>query len=211
MKKNSHSKQFSESSGYSLVELLMALVVMGVAFTIIGQILSSVPRLATKQEVTAGLQQGVRTALEIMARDIRMAGFDPEQTGIFGIEVAQASNLRFTADRCDDVTAERGVLDSSCPNGRGKFEESVTYFFAPGTSELMRRANENTGGQYTDSLLEDIKSLSFDYRDRQNNLTTATSDVRAIIITLRAESPAGQAGMIEREYSMRVECRNMGF
>ncbi len=212
MNANFKVKTFRHPEGYTLLELLIVLGVMSLAFVMIGQIFAVVPRMATKQEATASLQQSVRAALEIMANDIRMAGYDPAATHDFGIAVANVKRLKITSDRCDPANGGTiGVLDTNCQNSRGKYEESITYFISPTNNELWRRAYEDTGNQYSDSILDNIVDLDFEYRDRNNNITTSPNDVRAVIVTLTARLPAGQSGFIERKYTMRVECRNMGF
>ena len=52
--------------------------------------------------------------MEIMLQDIRAAGLDPTANGNFGIELAEATKLRFTSDSIDAELGDfNGVLDDT--------------------------------------------------------------------------------------------------
>lgn len=70
-------------SGYTLVEVLIAMVAGVMVLGGIYQLLTQNQRVYKAQAELADAQQTVRTAMDIMTRDIRHAGADPSKT-IFG-------------------------------------------------------------------------------------------------------------------------------
>ena len=74
------------TAGFTLVEVLIAMaitmVIMAGAYTVF----NSQQRTTTVQTNVSDAQQSLRTAMDFISRDIRMAGFDPEISGDFGIE-----------------------------------------------------------------------------------------------------------------------------
>lgn len=67
--------------GFSLVELLVAMVIGGiVAAAILGMFVSQ-NRSYVAQENVTDMQQNIRAGLGFMTREIRMAGYDPSNSG----------------------------------------------------------------------------------------------------------------------------------
>lgn len=62
-------------AGFSLVEILVAMVLMGIIMTAIFNLYLGTERNADTQDRIADVQQNVRFALDQVVRDIRMAGF----------------------------------------------------------------------------------------------------------------------------------------
>jgi prepilin-type N-terminal cleavage/methylation domain-containing protein len=65
----------AKSRGFSLVELLVAVTIFGVMSTVILNLYVNVVRSTTSSEEVVEVQQGLRIALDQVARDIQMAGF----------------------------------------------------------------------------------------------------------------------------------------
>jgi type IV pilus assembly protein PilW len=82
--------------GFSLVELLVALAIFGL---VVGSIYSSFSTQNTiyhAQEKVVAIQQNLRAAMFIMEKGIRMAGYDPDRAGTFGVEVCGLNTITFT-------------------------------------------------------------------------------------------------------------------
>ena len=60
-----------------MIEILMVLAIMSIAFGTIYKSFEQLNRSYTKENVKAGIQQGARIAVDFMVQDIRMAGLDP--------------------------------------------------------------------------------------------------------------------------------------
>jgi prepilin-type N-terminal cleavage/methylation domain-containing protein len=93
-----------EAAGFTLIELVMALVVSGIVMLVVFQLLASQGRLAHLQSAREEVQHTTRSLLELIASELR--GADPR-----GISVAEANSITFRSPRAWGVvcrhTAER--------------------------------------------------------------------------------------------------------
>ncbi|MCP3892116.1 MAG: prepilin-type N-terminal cleavage/methylation domain-containing protein [Desulfobulbaceae bacterium] len=195
-----------KSQGFTLVELMIAIAVGGVVLTAIVVFFARSLNVYTRENVRAELQQEMRAALEVMARDIRMAGYDPMRSGDFFVKNASATRLQFLIDWDED-----GVLD---PAPAYPDCENISYRYSAADQSVQLICGEGTGAADTETLIGDtniqVTSLEFDYRDISNLSTTFLNDIRAAVITLSAQIPAGRAGMQSRTYTTWVDLRNTG-
>jgi len=142
--------------GFTLVELVItlvvALIVSGAAYAayVVQQ------RNSTVQEQVAEMQQNIRAGLDLMTREMRMAGYDPTFSGLYGIVAATPGSLTFTADLC-----ENGGSPGNCVLGGQSFTETFRYELydssGDGTNDALRRT---PGGS---AIAENIEQLEFRY------------------------------------------------
>lgn len=62
--------------GFSLVEMLVALAIAGLVMTTIYEVFINQSRTQYIQDMVAEMQQNARAAMDLMARDVRLAGYD---------------------------------------------------------------------------------------------------------------------------------------
>jgi type IV pilus assembly protein PilW len=192
--------------GFTLIELLVTLAIFSIASLIMTKIYMNFSSSFTTQEVTAGLQQEVRSAVDLMAYELRMAGLDVNRTGLFGITQASASTIGFTSDQNLD-----GVMDVTD-------NEQVTYNITAG-GVLQEILYQGTASEVTITLAENVDTANsgFVYLD-QNGVPLATpvaaanlSNIRAIAITLALQEAAGRGPVVNRTITSQVICRNLAY
>jgi prepilin-type N-terminal cleavage/methylation domain-containing protein len=197
---------FKEKKGFSLIELLVAMVIMSVVSLAIYGVFSVSSRTYTTQGVTADVQQSVRAAMEVMLQDIRSAGLDPTSSGNFGIELAENTKLRFTSDSID-AGIFNGALDDTN-------SERITYVLQ-GT-QLDQILYETTASADTEPLISDVQNLTFTYFDAIGNdlgspvPALQLADIRTINVSITVVEPAGRDASVSRTLTKQVKCRNMG-
>jgi type IV pilus assembly protein PilW len=204
-----------------LTEILVTLAIAGVVMAGIYQVYNSHQRTYVTQLGVVEMQQNLRAAVYYLAREIRMAGFDPEDTGNFGIETAASNSLRFTTD-----TDEDGTVDSN---------EDITYSLYDAYSDGDNDLGRQVSGGSNQAIAENVDALNFVYFDANNSKLTApvanVDDIRSIQITIVARAaydPNFTNSTVYRneendviytavgdEYrrriaTVRVRCRNMG-
>ena len=199
---------FNEQRGFSLTELLIAMVIMSIVSLAIYGVFSVSSRTYTTQSVTADVQQSVRAAMEVMLQDIREAGLDPTASGNFGIEAAEATKLRFTSDSIDAGTNDfNGVLEDTN-------SERITYVLL-GT-ELNQILNETTASPNSQPLIRGVQNLNFTYYDAGGTdlgspvPSLQLADIRTIDVSITVVEPAGRDEPVSRTLIKQVKCRNMG-
>ena len=67
--------------GFTLIELMVAMAISGMLMAVVAMAYTGQSRSNTTVQDVSSLQQDMRSALQIMAREIRMAGYDPTRDG----------------------------------------------------------------------------------------------------------------------------------
>jgi len=185
----------SGTGGFTVTELVLALAIMMMVMAAMVSLLISLNRVYTAQNVIAGVQQVTRTGINIMTRDIRMAGLNPLKVNQIGILEASVNKFRFQHDS----------------NGNGTIEtaqnEDIAYLLN-GNHQLIRQKDGNS--RSNKSLIDQVKDLTFKYVDMNDEETTVLDDIQTVKISLTVQEPAGKGTLISRTYSTRVICRNLG-
>jgi type II secretory pathway component PulJ len=202
-------------AGFSLVELLMALATSMIILAAIYSVFTITNKNFTTQNVAANVQQSLRAAIGLMARDIRHAGLDPIGTENFGIEYASQTKIRFTQDSIDVAIDDfNGTVDET------NFEQ-MTYDFQG--DQIIQTLYETKSSPNSAVLIDNIKDLNFSYLDAADNdlIDYALSpprvpddklgDIRSIKILITIQEPAGRNEPVSRTLTREVECRNLGF
>jgi hypothetical protein len=145
--------------------------------------------------------QNLRTSIDFMEQDIRMAGLDRFGTANAGIEVATAVKLRFTADRNMD-----GILNDIL--------EQITYFYDSANNRLRQCLWEETLND-CETVAENVTNFQFAYIDSNDNQLAFPiadfSEIRTVVVTMNIEQPAGLSGPVGRTINKRILCRNLLF
>jgi len=199
--------------GFTLAELLIGLFVSAIVMTTILSAYYSQNKSYAVQEQVAAMVQNLRAAMDIMIREIRMAGYDPTGTANAGIVTANTTSITITED-----------LDG---DGSVAGDENITYALADsdgdGDNDLERNNN---------LIAENIDALDFLYLDETNNPTAVPSEIRAVQITMVAKTGRGDRGYVDsvvytnqqgtgilgpindnsrrKRLTAEVRCRNMG-
>ncbi|UCF95144.1 MAG: prepilin-type N-terminal cleavage/methylation domain-containing protein [Desulfobacterales bacterium] len=194
--KGSPARRGIGQGGFSLVELLVALAAASMLAGAMVGLFSLLNRSFTSQQVAADVQQVVRAAIDIMAENIRTAGIDPLKTAAAGIVVASPAHIEFKADR-----NMNGTID---PDPQEK--EHIAFHLK--NNKLMRQLNPPAGANR--SMVDHVTRLRFGYFKEDGTPTNAVPDIRTVEITLTVREPAGRGNPVERTYTTRVRCRNLG-
>ena len=197
----------NNKGGFTLIELMIAMAIFSMVMTAVYGVYISSSRASTIQNASAAAQQSVRLGIELMAQDIRMAGFDPAGAGNAGIKVATANKIEVWADRnYDRVTNDTGSIDNND-------YEKISYEIS-GT-DLRRVLYEGTASEKPQPLIENVTKLEFEYLDSDSivipNPSANLEDIRTVKILLEVTEPAGLADSVSRLLETEVYCRNLSF
>jgi len=181
--------------GFSLVELLIA---MALALIILGALSSafvSQRKSYALQEQVSEMIQGARAAMDMMSREVRMAGFAPTgfdtnfeagtagQTAPMMQRTAPGSarfvGIPYSATQLQIFSDLNGDEDTSDPS------ENITYTYDAASKQIDR--NTGSGAQ---PFAENIQAFTFQYLDAGGNTTSTTGDIRQIDITITARTGA---------------------
>jgi len=90
------------NKGFTLVEILVALVIDFVVLAGIYAAFYSQQKSHVKEQQVVDAQQNVRGSAAFMTREIRLAGMDRQTTTVAGILAAGPHSIQFTLDRNED-------------------------------------------------------------------------------------------------------------
>lgn len=219
-------------NGFTLVDILVGLAMASVLMVAMVSLFTSLGRSYTTQNVAADSQQVARAGVDLMIRQIRMAGFNPAGTAAAGIvddfvrfegfdfhtahenKIAptNANNFAFTMDadmdgridNCPSVEAETGCTaeDDNIEN------ELIAYRINNGALERYRGGRDNP--IWEDLTEGNVSNLSFTYYNEDGAVTTEVNDIRTVEISMTVQLPAGRGRAVQRTYSTLVRCRNIG-
>lgn len=161
-----------KSTGFTLVELLIALVIGSLVIGAVYSSLQSQHASYLAQDQVVEMQQNLRAAMNIMAREIRMAGYDPtllawREPTPPSVLMAAARQLQISMD-----SNENGVVVDPDPNPpNSEPNEIVAFGFASGidvkpadgiVDNGVANLGRNTGAGFQ-PIAENIHALGFAY------------------------------------------------
>jgi type IV pilus assembly protein PilW len=222
----------NQQGGFTLVDILVGLAMASVLMVAMVSLFTSMGRSYTTQSVAADAQQVARAGIDLMIQEMRMAGFNPTGTATAAIvdnfeelsgfvfhpahkdQIAptDANNFAFTMDtdmdgrldHCPSVDA-----DSGCTDVDDNIEkELIAYRINNGALEKYRGGRDNP--IWEDLTEGNVSNLSFTYYDDAGAVTTVANDIRSVEISMTVQLPAGRGRTVQRTYSTRVNCRNIG-
>ncbi|MBT8762456.1 prepilin-type N-terminal cleavage/methylation domain-containing protein [Desulfohalobiaceae bacterium Ax17] len=176
MNKINHDKS---NNGFTLIELLVVIAISGILLTATYSAFQWQHKSYHIQEEVAEMQQDLRAAMDIMVRETRMAGYDPKNSGKFGITDIRRYDLNgnlnssgfsaitFTTDLDGD-----GTVDSN---------EIISYSIYDYGNDNNLDLARKIGGSGRQLLAENIDSFVLAYAyddDRDGELeTNASNDI----------------------------------
>ena len=171
--------------GFTLLELLVATALAALGAAAFTALL--VATLAARRQAAGGAEAvaAVAAAVDQIARDVRLAGYDPQAGGVVGLPTATGATLVVAADLDGD-----GAVDTSS-------EEQIGY-------RLLNDTLERTVGRQSLPLLDELApgGLLLQYLDATGGpidpaAPGALSTIRAVTVdlTVRATTAHGAVHM----------------
>ena len=195
----------NKESGFTLIELLIAMTIGLIILTALSSTFLMQRKIYDVQEQIVEMVQTARAAMDMMSREIRMAGYDPTGAGFDGIPYNADSS---TIDVYADLNDIPGI-----DNPTGSYEH-ITYSYDSANNQIDRNTNTGGGDQPFAENIDDFKVL---YQGADGNATTTTANIRQIKITITVRSakpdPDYSANSGYRTYTLTsfITPRNLAF
>jgi type IV pilus assembly protein PilW len=141
-----------DAKGVTLIELLVALVVSALVIGGIYRVFVAQTKAYTVQDQVVEVQQNIRSAMEILLRDLRMAGYDSDS---ISSKISIASPIANAGDHTITVSYE---YDDT-------HRHEVIYALSNGnlTRQLTIIPDAGPSTSTTDIILERVEGLDFTY------------------------------------------------
>ena len=152
----------SGEEGFTMVELLISILVSMIVLAAISATFIIQNKSYAKQEQVVDVQENARAALQLMTKELLMAGYDPAGLAkpgvVIGIMMADSDTVRFTMDlRGDSLGSDPdGYVDDA--------NEDVTYALDTTENQITRNGQP---------IGESIQALSFQYFDSNDDELTS--------------------------------------
>jgi type IV pilus assembly protein PilW len=170
---NARASSSSKIAGFTLIELIVSMALSLAVLAAIAGTFTVQTRQNSAEEQLAQMQQSVRGALDLMIREIQMAGYKPAGGSFNGIETSTATTLRIKLDLDSSGVASDGATDD------------ISYSYDSATGLLTRTLN-NGGSSAT--LADNITAFSFSYLNASGAATTTNTAVRRVTISITART-----------------------
>ena len=158
-------------TGFTIIELLAGILISAAILAGLYSVFFSQQEAFSAQEQVAEMNQNIRAALDLMTREIRLAGYKNSTSAFNGIATATSDSIQILAD-----------LDQ---NGDTAGEnENISYTYNSGTKQICR----NGVGL---PVADNITGLSFQYTLKDGTVTSAPgtlTDIRKITISISARA-----------------------
>ncbi len=203
----------SKSRGFTLVELLVAMALSSIILGIIYATYQAQLKSQMTQQQVVEMQQNARAAMFALEREIRLAGYDPTESGVPQITSAQTGSITFTMDinngADDDLDGNIDEFNEwGMPNVDGDVNdnlEQITYRLsndaggdgiADGLNCNLQRQHWDGAAMQTADIALNIDTLNFAYLDADgNNLIVGSAvpagqlaDIRSMQISIVARA-----------------------
>jgi type IV pilus assembly protein PilW len=226
------------SRGFTLVELILAMAMISLIMGAIYSVFVRSNRVYIFQEEVVAAQQEARSAMEILGREIRMAGFIAANNQPGGFDLITAAAWAGTPDSAIEVATVNTppkttiLAFKSDLDGDGS-TDAVRYTYYHSDHATTDRRNTLTrqvltwsGGAWSDpsgageqTFLENIQNLTLTYQLADGTTATAPGnpdDIRGVVISLTAKTQnpvepyGGGKDIRTRELISNIQIRNLG-
>lgn len=219
-------------AGFSLIELLVAMTILGVVLAGVSALFTRTGRYHTGQEMLVEVAQNIRSAKNLMVDEIRSAGCNPEGTVRIGFELdkfndrfnTDANSIHFTRDidneDLDELYEPDGVVGTN---------ENIRYYRRDGAGNVLNPGDPTvgtlvrltgSGAGIPQPVVNNIVDLEFKYFDEANvEIAPATmtknsvlSKIRTVEVTLVGQvqnTSRVNAGNQNWEQKFRIRVRNL--
>jgi len=180
-------------AGFTLIELMIAVVITSVIAMAIYFSYSSQQRIYIRQEAVVDMQQNLRSGLYLLSQELRLAAYDP--TGKAGARIVNATStsIQFTQDVTDAAgTATDGDGALTGPN------ENITLAFDAVNSRVTR----DTGGG-PQPFIDNVDFIEFVYtltdgRQMVNPAASTFNIISTVEISLLVRASAPDVNFLNR-------------
>jgi type IV pilus assembly protein PilW len=192
-------KAISKSSkGFTLIELVVAMAITSVFMAVIFAAYITQLRSHITQQQIVEMQQNLRAAMQLIQRDIRMAGHDPLRSAGGGITTMQAASLGLTMDvtggEIDGIDNDNDGLVDAADVDENRFsdgdtddanEQIIYSLIINGAGDQLLARDTGSGPQ---PVADFIEALNFVYLDNAGNPTAQPSQIKSVQVTIVARS-----------------------
>ena len=159
------------ATGFTLTELMVAMGIGMVVLAAVTTTFMAQAKFYNAQEQINEMQQNARGALDVIMRELKMAGYKPNG-GTFDGVTYSVSQLMIQAD----LDGNGGISTSGSAN------EQISYAYDSTNKQITRRIGTGT----VEVLADNITAFTFSYLNSSGATTTTSSSIRQVAVSITA-------------------------
>lgn len=169
-----HWLRFEKTEGFTLTEVMVAMGIGMVMLAAVTTTFMSQTKIYNAQEQINEMEQNARGVLDIISREVKMAGYNPATGAVTGVTYS-TSQLQIEAD----LDASGAISTSSSAN------ERVIYVFDSVNKQITRQV----GSGLAQVLADNITAFNFSYYQADGTTAATTSSaIRQVKIDITART-----------------------
>ena len=191
--------------GFTLVEVLLALALSTLTLGAIYSLYVSQVRAQVVHENLLDMQQQARAVLDLVSRELRMAGYDPRGVNRDGVSGNDFYGVT--------VDATQLIIKADLDGNGSPVDSNESIVFSHDASTLTLRRNTGGGRQ---PFGDNIEAFLVKYFDNEGNPTTQSEKVRQVELSITARTERADphypqnGGYRTLTLQTRVTPRNLG-
>jgi type IV pilus assembly protein PilW len=175
-------KKFSDSSGFTLTEMLVAMAIGMIVIAAVSGTFSAQTRQNKAEEEISQMHQNVRGALDMIDRELMQAGYKAPGGSVTGVTYS-TTQLLLQAD-----IDGNGSIDTS-----NSSLEYIIYVYDSANKRITRQLGS---GGTPEVVADNITQFDFAYKDAAGASTTTSSSIRKVTVTI-----TGRTAKIDPSYT----------
>jgi type IV pilus assembly protein PilW len=160
-------------TGFTLIELMVAMGIGMVVLAAVTTTFMAQAKFYNAQEQVNEMQQNARGALDIITRELKMAGYKPNGGTFDGVTYSTAQLLIQA-----DLDSSGTISNSSTAN------EQITYAYDSASNQITRKIGTGTA----EVLADNITAFAFSYYDGNGASTTTSANIRQVRVDITART-----------------------
>lgn len=203
-------QKLERSEGFTLIELLVAMGLGMVALAAVTTTFMTQTKFYNAQEQINEMEQNARGALDIISRELKMAGYKRDTSGTGPVTGLTASGVNLDNS---NLVIETDVNSDNSIDGSAGSLERITYSYNSANKQITRRLGSGT----SEVLADNITAFTFTYHKSDGTTATLASQIRQVElnITARTAKPdpnyTSNNGYREYPVTARITPPNLGY
>jgi type IV pilus assembly protein PilW len=168
------------NNGFTLVEMMVSIGIGMVVIAAVTTTFMSQTKIYNAQEQVNEMEQNARGALDVITRELKMAGYKANTGPVYGLG-ALGVNLDSTK-----LVIEADLNSDNSIDGTAGSQERISYAYNNSTNQITRRLGSGTSDVFADN----ITAFNFTYLKSDGSTATLASDIRQVAVEITARTAA---------------------
>jgi len=168
------------NTAFTLIEMMVSIGIGMVVVAAVTTTFMSQTKIYNAQEQINEMEQNARAALDVITRELKMAGYKPNTGPVYGLGA-----LGVNFDNTKLVIEADLNADNSIDGSAGSLER-ISYAYNSSSKRITRRLGSGT----SDVLADNITAFNFTYLKADGTTATLASQIRQVRIDITAKTAA---------------------